>query len=185
MQMQKENFYKLRFDSDNEDFAALISPIEATYEFAQSFQGNSKSKAWMPIIIQKAEDNSTADIADASAFPFFPIFSKKAVDCLLPVIDCDVEILPLIFEGDVGQFFGINIIKVLDVVNYDKSDFVRFKNSNKILTFRKLVLRKELICDDIFKIKDMPIGCQQFVSEEFKRIVEENNLTGFIFEPCL
>ena len=181
--MTTKKFYKLKFDSDNENFATLNSVTETTYEFNQSFNGDSQLKSWKPIIIQKSKDNNTADIADANAFPLFPIFSKKAIECLMPVMANDIEILPLIFNDDADKFFGINIIKVLDVVDYNKSDIVRFKNSNKILAFRKIVLKNELITDNIFKIIDMPIGCQQFVSEEFKKIVKENNLTGFIFEP--
>lgn len=179
MPENNELFYRMTFGVNG--FDNLTPTIKTDYDFDQSFDGISKLNSWTPLEIKRIHSDSHAGLLDAPYFYLFPVFSKKAMDCLYPIIKDDIEILPLVFEGNTGVYFGINVIKVLDVIDYETSEFVKFNNSNKILAFQKYSLKNEKIENNIFKIIDEPRG-SAFVSYKVKNIVQENNLSGFIFE---
>ena len=75
------------------------------------------------------------------------------------------------------------VVSVLDVLDYSKSIYRTFPNTNKIAIVEKYAFRNcaELKNHNIFKIVDEPRG-RSFVSEKFKNAAEQNNLTGFLFE---
>ena len=92
-----------------------------------------------------------------------------------------IEVLPLAFKEK--PYWGINVVSVLDVLDYSKSIYRIFPNTNKIAIVEKYAIRNcaDLKNHNIFKIVDEPRG-RSFVSEKFKNAVEQNNLTGFLFE---
>lgn len=55
------------------------------------------------------------ELSDAPGFTI-PVFSKKALAFLQPLLQDSVEILELLF--DEGDYYGINEIAILDVVDY-------------------------------------------------------------------
>jgi hypothetical protein len=118
------------------------------------------------------------ELGDAPCFTS-PVLSKKAVKCLKPLISENVEILPLKFKE--GKYFAVNIITVLDAIDYEKSEYITFSDKKRIMLFDKYVFIEEKVANiPIFKIVDEKRR-DGFVSDEFKRIVEKNNLRGFKF----
>lgn len=169
--------YKLWCDVDN--YEGLIEEPFMSVDEWQSFDGRPKADGWKPIKVNRAHPKKMK----LSDFPyaFTNVFSLKAVNGLKTLIEDDVEILPLEFEEI--QYFVINVTTVLDVIDYDRSEFETFDNSDRILAFDKYAFR---LCDDlhqhnIFKLIDEPAS-YTFVNERFKDEVERNGLTGFKFE---
>lgn len=75
---------------------------------------------------------------------------------------------------DEREYYGINVISVLDIVDYEKAKYIKFKSSDKIMLFTKYAFR---MCDElkkhhIFKTIDEPRR-GAFVSEKFKEAVEK------------
>lgn len=125
------------------------------------------------------EPEKNLELGDAPGF-IFPVFSKRALDCLSGLINKDVEVLPLVFDEQ--EFFGINVITVLDAIDYENSIYRTYCDGKRIMTFKKYAFISSVIKDvPIFKIKDEKTR-YAFVSEDFKNKVEENNLLGFQFE---
>lgn len=98
-----------------------------------------------------------------------------------PLIRDSAEVLELLFTEK--EYFGINVTSVLDVIDYEKAQYIKFKSNDRIMLFTKYSFK---MCDElkkhpIFKIIDEPRR-GAFVSDKFKEIVEENELTGFKFE---
>lgn len=170
--------WKLRFEVDEYD---NLMPVRAfTADEIQAFDGRKHKKRWKPLPVTRMDPEKGLELGDAPGFTI-PVFSKKALDILRPLIQDSVEELKLQF--DEGEYYGINVISVLDVIDYDKSEYRKYSDGKRIMVFHKYVFRdvKEIRKHHIFKIMDEPTRWA-FVSDEFKETVEKNNLTGFKFE---
>lgn len=169
--------WQLNFDLDKYD--NLIPIREFTVEEIQSFDGRSHLKQWKPIQVKRMEPEKGLELSDAPGF-IFPVFSRRALNCLEPLINKNVEILPLDF--DEKEYFGINIITVLDAIDYEKSIYKTYRDGKRIMAFKKYDFLPDVIKGiPIFKILDEKTR-YAFVSDEFKQIVEKNELIGFSFK---
>ena len=102
------------------------------------------------------------------------------MNCLLPLISENVEILPLAF--DEGEYFGVNTTTVLEALDYEKSEYRTYSDGKRIMLIEEYVFIEAKVKDvPIFKIVDERTR-YDFVSESFKEIVEENELKGFKLE---
>lgn len=170
--------WKLKFNV--EEYDSLV-PVKYAFDKFQFFDGRKKESYWIPLPVKRMEPETGLDLGDASGFMGFPTFNQKALNALEPLIRDSVEVLPLAFKEK--PYWGINVVSVLDVLDYSKSIYRIFPNTNKIAIVEKYAFRNcaELKNHNIFKIVDEPRG-RSFVSEKFKNAVEQNNLTGFLFE---
>jgi len=86
-----------------------------------------------------------------------------------------VELLPISYSE---PHYLINVIDALDM---EKSEFKRY-DDGRIMFCTKYVFKEEVIGNNIvFKIPQFP-SAHIFVTEEFVKQVEENDLKGFVFE---
>lgn len=169
--------WQLNFELDEYD--NLVPLQNFTVEEIQSFDGRKHSDNWIPIQVVRMEPEKKLELSDAPGFTI-PVFSKKALECLYPLIKNEIEVLPLIFEE--REYFGINVIKVLDAIDYEKSIYKTFRDGKRIMAFKKYFFIPDKIKNvSIFKITDEKTR-YAFVSDEFKTIVENNKLTGFKFK---
>lgn len=77
---------------------------------------------------------------------------------------------------------GINVITVLDAIDYEKSIYKTYRDGKRIMAFKKYVFLPTVIENvSMFKILDEKTR-YAFVSDEFKQTVEKNNLLGFKFK---
>ena len=169
--------WQLNFELDKYD--NLIPIKDFTVEEIQSFDGRSHLSQWKPIQVTRMEPEKGLELSDAPGFTF-PVFSKKAWHCLETLISKNVEVLPLDF--DEKEYLGINVITVLDAIDYEKSIYKTYRDGKRIMAFKKYVFLPDVIANvSIFKISDEKTR-YAFVSDEFKQIVEKNNLSGFKFK---
>lgn len=83
---------------------------------------------------------------------------------------------------EIHSFDGINVINVLDAIDYEKADYKTFRDGKRIMAFRKYAFLSSVVLNmPIFKIVDEKTR-YAFVSSEFKKLVEDNGLIGFKFE---
>lgn len=170
--------WKLKSEVDKYD---NLEPVkDFSLEEYWRFDGHELKSSWKPLAVQRMEPKKKLPLSDAPGFTI-PVFSKKALEILQMYLQDSAEILDLVF--DEGDYYGINVIAVLDVVDYERATYINFNNSNRIMVFTKYAFREcdELKKHNIFKIVDEPRR-GPFVSEEFKEAVEKNKLTGFKFE---
>lgn len=103
-----------------------------------------------------------------------PVFSERAINALNDLIKDSVEYLPFICPGK-DKFWGVNVLKTVDCIDYDNSKVVRFRDG-KIMTFEKYVFKKDKLKDSqIFKIPDIN-NSAVFVSEKLINKVKEAGL---------
>lgn len=126
------------------------------------------------------EPEKELELSDAPGFTI-PVFSKSALGILKPLIKNSIEELDLQYPE--ADYYGINVISVLNVIDYTKSEYKMYSDGKRIMAFQKYAFRScdELIQNNIFKIVDEPRR-RVFVSDKFKQTVEDNNLTEFKFK---
>lgn len=176
---QDMNIWKLGFEVDLYD--NLIARPEMGVDEFQSFDGRSKKNQWTSKVLTRMEPEKNLLLSNVPGFfPHIPVFDKKAVDILNKYLKHTAEILP-VYSKD-GEFYIINIINVLDCIDYKKSKYRMFPNSDRIMIFQSYAFIEErLRGTDIFKIKDEPRK-SAFVTDNFKNCVLENELSGFKFQ---
>jgi hypothetical protein len=111
--------------------------------------------------------------------------SKRAWDCLRPIIEADVQVIP-VSRPDGVLFYALNVLRVIDCLNRDRSEFsVRpmFEPTDYgyICAIYKYNFDMSKVGDAaIFKIPEM-VGREFYVTDVFKDAVESHKLTGFCF----
>jgi hypothetical protein len=170
--------WQLSFEVD--DFDNLSPVDDFTANEIQSFDGRKKANLWTPLKVKKMEPEKKLPLSNAPGF-IIPVLDKQAYNLLLPIIDKDVEALPLLCKE--GDFYAINVISVLDVIDYSRSMYKMYSDGNRIMAFQKYAFRKdsEVLYHNMFKIIDEPTR-KAFVSDAFRDTVLNNNLTGFKFK---
>lgn len=169
--------WKLKFELD--EYESLVPANDFSVEEIQSFDGRKHLENWKPLKVKRMEPkNKKLKLSDAPGYRLI-IFSKRAVDCIYPLISNYVEVLPLCYEE---EYYIINVTTVLKAIDYEKSEYVTFSDGIRVLAFEKYAFLIDVVKDiPIFKISDESTR-SAFVSDEFKKIVESNNLTGFRLE---
>lgn len=115
------------------------------------------------------------------------IVSKKFKD-LIKKIEEDVQFLPVNvvdFESkykiENDEYFVANVLGIVDALNLENSDYsVMDLDGEKIYSVRKYAVSEDKINNkNLFKLRGDEIPL--FVSETFKQLVEESNITGCEF----
>lgn len=145
--------WKLKFEVDNYD--NLIPVKELSVEEIWAFDGHELKRNWKPLAVKRMEPEKGLELSDAPGFAI-PVFSRTALNLLEPLIQESVEVLELLFAEK--EYFGINVTSVLDVIDYEKAQYIKFKSSDRIMMFTKYSFK---MCDElkkhhIFKIIDEP-----------------------------
>ena len=163
--------------ADVNNFDNLIPVKEKDWSLLR-FDGTKLSDTWQPIAVRIIEEQKKSDTPGLSAG--IPVLSSKAVEVLKNLMGNKVEILPLRCRR--GEYYAINVLDVLDCVNYKNSEFKRFENSGRIMRFIKYSFNPNCVeGKQIFKIIDEPVR-RPFVSDEFRNKVLDSELVGFKFE---
>jgi hypothetical protein len=165
---------RLESDDDRKVFSPLFNgaPIDVT--------------SWRPFkVIRTPEgspENLTKPLGDRAAIEarYDPmVLSRKALDALLPHIGHLGQVLPLTF--DECEYFFFNITNVIDAVDLDASEIVRYPDGGlsriKRYAFKPQAVRDQLL----FKIPQRP-KLFAFCTDRFVKLVQDAKLTGFGFE---
>lgn len=165
-------------DCDVDNYENLTWKNEIDINYIQSFDGTEKMEEWNPMQVKRMYNREFSNTPGLS--PHIPVFDEKVISVLSDLLIGNAEILPLDCED--GVFYIINVINVSDCIDYEKSKYKTFRDGKRIMRFTKYVFdEKKIEGMSLFKIKDELLK-RPFVSEEFRKRVVDNNLTGFKFE---
>lgn len=144
----------------------------------QSFNGRPLAAEWTPIVVKKHSMDSDKELGDA---PFenrvgLPVFSERAVEALYPLIHQYVEFLPLIC--DEGNFYAVNVLPVLDAIDYSKAQYQLFPGTKRVMYFGVYAFRPEAVENyPIFRLTDEPLK-KPFISDSVKNVIDKAGLKG-------
>ena len=150
---------------------------------------------WQPVYVGYSNEVYISDMDEMyDRFPHFPGLSsdiacdEKAKSILDELIHGYVDFLPLASHTITDKQYCILYPKtLLDCLDNERTEFVRTQ-SGFIFGVRRYVFKSDCIGDTpIFRLplptadNPSPIFCP-YVNDEFKQLVEDNNLTGLEFE---
>lgn len=152
-------------------------------EQVKLFNGNKNLlKDWIPPKLRLFRDKGENKKPIANFMGGFIEISidEKALSILKSLIENNVELLPL--DTEIGTYYGLHVREV-DCLDKSRSLVKKFRNSDRVMRVEKYAfLMDKLDGIHIFRVVELG-GSRLFVSGEFKKIIEENNLTGLIFYP--
>ena len=179
-------FYYYTCDADHYGFLRFTEAYthESGFPVSDQFdRGKSISSSWQTVVMEV--NTSQGPLGDFPVCPMGPpVLSQKAWSVLEPMIGDAVEALPVITP--VGIYFALNVMDVVDCLDYGQSEMSYYPASmdGGLHRIIKCQLNSDLIKHkDIFKIPERMT--QAIVSENFKRVSENELLNGLNFTRIL
>jgi hypothetical protein len=167
--------FELSTDANN--FKNLVPVHKDSWDIINSTNLKRMSDNWTPIELEFIGKGKKGDCP--SLIPHLPVLSDRGINVLNELIEDSIEYLPFICPGK-DKFWGVNVLKAVDCIDYDNADVVRFQSSGRIMRFKKFAFKKDMLEGiKIFKTPDYPSVV--FVSENFVEKVKEAGLKGFEF----
>lgn len=155
----------------------LISYNDETHPISSDFDGESKLISWSPTRVETVSKKSYPD------FPVYlsskPVISARVKKEIEPFLQDEVEFLPLLH--DELELYMINVTKVLDCVDWERSDIQKFKDGS-LAGFNNLAFDFAKIPAEtyMFKFKERA-STLVFVTEAFKDLIESHKFKGLDF----
>jgi hypothetical protein len=166
--------YTITPDADTYHCLVLTNPSD--WDRFDEFTGERLADTWTPVAVK------TLKVKKAGDFPYLishvPVFSGRAWQILQSLVKGSVEALPL--EHPTKTVYAINVLDLLDCLDYSRSQIVRFP-SGGIMEIERYAFKEGCVeGKHIFKIAEAPLK-QVLVSDAFKELVERSQLEGLIF----
>jgi hypothetical protein len=166
--------YYLEANSDDYNYLTLRNDND--WGKFDLFDGRSLINDWAPFDVKvvKGKKRKWGDVAILSAGVL--AITEKSKVALENLIKDSVELLPLTFEGQ--SFYILNVVNMVDGLDKQKSEYDTF-DDGRIMHVTKYEFKPEIVRGHhIFKIPEFERG-RIYVSDEFKKVVDENNLIGY------
>ncbi|PCJ16588.1 MAG: hypothetical protein COB02_15935 [Candidatus Cloacimonadota bacterium] len=135
---------------------------------------------WTSINLLSIDDKYKGKKSD---YPNFyasaPLFSTKAKDILFPYLN-KLGIFYEFIVNNQEKYYCFKITNQLDqFLDHVGSSLKYFSNSNRIMSIKSFIFNKDARNTFIFRIPELnaPIFC----NEEFKKVIEQHKLKGFVF----
>lgn len=140
-----------------------------------------KERTFDKIYPSKYKDEIDKPIGDVFSVEISSfILNEKSYKALYPYLKNHSQIFKI--KSDNKIFYVVNVIDIIDCLNYDKSELKYFSSSGRVMDVEKYVFKTEKLKNaTIFKLPEFPKSIS-YVTEEFKKVVEENNIKGFKFK---
>ena len=140
-----------------------------------------KERTFDKIYPSKYKDEIDKPIGDVFSVEISSfILNEKSYKVLYPYLKNHSQIFKI--KSDNKIFYVVNVIDIIDCLNYDESELKYFSSSGRVMDVEKYVFKTEKLKNaTIFKLPEFPKAIS-YVTEEFKKAVEENNIKGFKFK---
>jgi hypothetical protein len=170
------NVYNLRANSDVFDGLHLIDQNDSD---RVDFRGAPAQQPWVPVPVKLDPVPRKTRAQAHGDYPSFleSVVTERALDVLRPLIADCVEILPLAYP--VEPLFLLNVLRVIDCLDYERAVYHRYSDGTPGAIERYAFKPGSTDGHHIFKIKRYESWT--FVSDEFKRRVDDAGLLGFQF----
>lgn len=181
-------YYKLIYDYENDEgFINCNVPCIGTLDEYCTSNGI-RQVEWENISFEYDSDegNLLSDYI-ANVYRWFLVSEKCCTVIMNSVSEKIIQPLPVYLKDKKGiqKEITVQVLNILDIVDnaldLDNSKYDIYElDDEKIISVEKYALTKDMVFGhDIFRLKDDTIPI--FVSEKIKKIIEQNDLTGFAF----
>jgi hypothetical protein len=167
-----------RYDIQPDEYEHLTLVDDAGWSVLQGFTGESRAASWRPLRVEAIPSGPRGD------FPLLashvPVFSRRALDVLGDLVAGDAEALPLDFPET--EYYALNVLDPLDCIDEERSEIERFSDGTVMFVSRYVFFRGCTQGRALFKVRSTELQ-DVFVSDDFRRRVEEHGLRGLRFVP--
>ena len=135
--MSHRKIYSVSGDFDHYDSCYIdYDACAKGHEFGENellinFDGTSQSKNWWPRIIRRNYDNPLGTYINKISRDVI-IMERQGIRKIENLLG-SVEVLPL--DCEEGTFFAINVTKVIDCIDYEKSSYKTFRDGKRVMRF--------------------------------------------------
>ena len=170
--------YELWLDRNYRAYETLTKSGYKTYEFEGKIVENRNFDLFS---LSKHKDEINKPIGDVSSISTSSyIINEKAYKVLYPYLKKHSQIFQLKNESKI--FYVINVTDIIDCLDYKKSELKLFPSSGRVMRVIRYAFKTDKLKNaTIFKLPEFPKGIS-YATEELKKVVEENNITGFKFK---
>lgn len=175
---ENQKIYKVWMDHNYRTYETLPKNGYKSY----MFEGTSvKDRKFALIVPSEYEDEVNKPFGDVFSVEVSSfILNEYAFNILNPYLKGHTQIFKI--KNQDSLFYVINVTDVIDCLDYDKSEIKRFPSSGRVMKVTKYsFIKSKLNNAIIFKLPEF-VKTTCYVTEEFKKIVEENKINGFKFE---
>lgn len=180
------NIYEYIADGDRYNY---FITDQKYYEVKTSIgRGVTLINSWIPMPVRNFFGDKEGVFLDkTSDFPSLmtgdPVFSEKAWKVFEPFIGNYTEPLPLITAE--GKYYALNILNIIDALDKENSEISYNRVTGRVSrVFRHVFHADKIEGQFIFKVPETK-GLEVYISEDFKRIAEENGLKGLDFSKVV
>lgn len=155
---------------------------ERDYEIFLSFDGGSRASTWKPVRVRRVRADDRQEFRE-SDFPWLGshalVLRQRAVKALGHTIEQCAELLPLETD-DEAELFVLNVLRVVDALDEERSSVVRFPSSNRVMRVTRPHFREAVIRGlDMFRLPFR--ASPTYVSQGFVDAASAANLVGLDF----
>ena len=175
------SIYKFFAESDRFACIAPRGPKDRK-AFDSLFDSTPKAAKWIPPRVSL--DKSQGKLGDfPSLYGNIPVFSEHAWATLEAMLRGSVEALPIVLPVD-SRYLAIHVLDVMDALDKGKSELTYF-SSGKVMGVDKYAFKtNKLHNKHIFAIPETD-GAEVYLSDDFKKAVEQNGLRGIRFKKLV
>lgn len=175
---ENQKIYKVWMDHYYRTYETLPKEGYKSY----MFEGTSvKDRKFALIVPSEYKDEVNKPIGDVFSVEVSSfILNEYAFHILSPYLKGHTQIFKI--KNQESLFYVINVTDIIDCLDYDKSEIKRFPSSGRVMRVTKYsFIKSKLKNAIIFKLPEF-VKTTCYVTEEFKKVVEENHIKGFKFE---
>lgn len=178
--VRMKKVYKLRY---GEGFEWLLPVNQADFDLLR-FDGQPRSGSWKPVEMRRLKVSEQGNPLQPCDFPACSggdmlIMSRAAREKIGSCLEQYGELLPL--SCDEGEFWALNVTKLLSVLDESSSQLLRASDTGAILMIRKYSFRHaDLGQADLFKLSQTIRGLI-YVTDNFVELIKWSGLTGLEF----
>ncbi len=156
---------------------------DADYEIFWSLDGSSRTKNWKAVKVRRVRADERQAF-NASDFPWLGahalVMRQKTVEALRDMLERSGEILPLATD-DGTVLWVLNVTRVLDAIDEQHSEVLRFPGSGRIMRIKSLAFLEPTVRGvDIFRLPHR--ASSTYVSDRFVKAVQGAGLEGLEFK---
>lgn len=156
---------------------------DADYEIFWSFDGSPRTPGWRPVKVRRVRADERQAF-NPSDFPWLGahalVMRRKPVEALHEILKASGEILPLATD-DGTELFVLNVTRVLDAIDEQRSEILRFPGSGRIMRIKSVAFLAPIVRGaDIFRLPHR--ASSTYVSDRFVKAVQDAGLEGLEFK---
>jgi hypothetical protein len=158
-----------------------VLPVVSEDSRRLRFDGTRRAEHWLPVNVARLRVWEDGRLLQAGDFPSGCGFvvSQAAKELLGSYMEDAGELLPLNCPD--GEFWTLNVTRLVDALDEDNSKVLRSSETNRILMIHQHCFRSENLGPEIFKLSHTPRGLIYF-TETFVKRVNATGLKGANFK---